>query len=92
MAGANTNGVEKLFNPDVLDRMKKNELIDLILQLQTEKEAIKEERNSFVLLTFINELSSWNVASICMNNMGGENPLKFRGFQPLSPTKISKMK
>ena len=48
MAGANTNGVEKLFNPDVLDRMKKNELIDLILQLQTEKEEIREERNSFV--------------------------------------------
>ena len=44
MAGANANAVETLFNPDVLDRMKKNELIDLILQLQTEKEEIREEQ------------------------------------------------
>ena len=46
MAGVNGNGVEKLFHPDVLDRMKKNELIELILQLQTEKEAIREEQKN----------------------------------------------
>ena len=48
MAGTSNGVQDKLFNTDVLDRMKKNELIDLVIQLQAEKEAIKEEQKQLV--------------------------------------------
>ena len=39
------------FNAEVLEKFKKTELIELVLQLQTEKDTLKEERESLQLIT-----------------------------------------
>ena len=46
-----TVAISGAFNADVLEKFKKNELIDLVLQLQTEKDALKEEKESLQKIT-----------------------------------------
>ena len=50
MAGASTDA-EKQFKSDVLEKMKKAELVELVLQLKAEKEAIQEDRKHLGDLT-----------------------------------------
>lgn len=45
-----TMAIGGAFNADVLEKFKKNELIELVLQLQTEKDALKEERESLQII------------------------------------------